>query len=164
MSNNWDHFITFPFLKIYNVGGEGVRVRAAVCTYTTVTCASHSCLSALTMQVWRTERGLFRGFTAASSGCVCQRRNLGMCFLNKQEEKRERTGQRELLEGLGMFSAVVKLEFPRVCAFLQAIEPGAFKHDRAAIYWPDTKCRKDKLKTSRKSRAGREGWTEGRSL
>lgn len=43
-----------------------------------------------------------------------------MCFLNKQEEKRERTGQRELLEELGMFSAVVKLEFPNVCAFLTA--------------------------------------------
>lgn len=113
------HQISFFFI-ICNVGGEGVQVRAAVRTYTTVMCASHSCLSTLTMQVWRPERGHFCGFTAAWSGCVCQRRNSGMCFLNKQEEKRERTGQQELLEGLGTFSAVVKLEFPHVCAFLTA--------------------------------------------
>lgn len=29
-------------------------------------------------------RGLFSGFTAAPSGCVCQRRNSGMCSLNKR--------------------------------------------------------------------------------
>jgi len=51
--------------------------------------------------------GLFRGFTAAPSGCVCQRRNLGICSSNKRERedrKGEKTGQWAFSEGLRMIS------------------------------------------------------------
>lgn len=39
------------------------------------------------------EWGLFRGFTAAPSGCVCLRRNSGMCSSNKREREERKKGE-----------------------------------------------------------------------
>lgn len=90
---NWDHFITFPLFLISNVtalwrdGGERVLLRGTVHAQTTATCASHSCPSSLTVRGCRPRKGLFHAFKAVSSGCVCHKRNLGMCFLNKRGRK-----------------------------------------------------------------------------
>lgn len=137
---NWDNFITFPLFLIFNVtalcrdGGEWVLLRGTVHAQTTLLHVLHIPVSAhWQCGVLDPERGLFRACTAASSGCVCQRRNLGMCFLNKQERERKRRGQQELLEG-GSGLSVLCLhcpEIPPVCAFITAIEPGAFRHYRA---------------------------------
>lgn len=72
------------------------------------------------------EWGLFRGFTAAPSGCVCQGRNLGMCSSNKRdrgERKRARMGQQAFSQSstpCGVIFHTVDPDIPPVCVSVYA--------------------------------------------
>lgn len=141
------HFRCFWFgmEQLCGDGAEGVLVRGTVHAQTTVTCASHSCLSPLTVWACRPRKGPFKVPAGASSGCVCQRRNLGMCSLNKQGGERKRRGQRERFEGSGLLLLCLKCpEIPPVRAFLR----GAFRQSREGFIGPtpDFFLSKDKLK------------------
>lgn len=107
------------------------------------------------------EWGLFRGFTAAPSGCVCQRRNLGMCSSNKWEgrqKKRERggTGQWAFSDGLRMVSTrcggifiLLTLKFllhVRVCVYAEPqLSTTGLLDDSVqwGVHWSDSKWRRE---------------------
>lgn len=101
------------------------------------------------------EWGLFRGFTAAPSGCVCQRRNLGMCSSNKRErEERKREngsasvfcGAQNCLHSMWGNFSTVDPEIPPLCvcvcvgvyAQTQLSPTGLFEYsEQWGVYWSD---------------------------
>lgn len=149
------------------------------------TYTSHSSLSPLSVCVCvfvDPEWGLLRGFTAAPSGCVCQRRNLGMCSSNKRE-RREKKGEngsasafwaRDGLSSMWGDFYTADPENPPVCVCVRALpqlESNTelfYDSEQWEVYWSHTKCREERnlclRQADRKKRgqrkSGRGDWSE----